>query len=84
MSKTPLVILLCRKHCPPCEDAKRVLASVAQKGLCRFEVKDVDRDPGLRRKYGNDVPVLLLHDRVLLQHRITEAELSRALQEVGG
>jgi len=41
-----------------------------------FEEIDVDSDPHLRLRYGRDVPVLVVEDRVF-KHRLTPEAISK-------
>jgi hypothetical protein len=41
--------------------------------------RDVREDPELEQRYRHDIPVLLLGDRELARHRITEPELLERL-----
>jgi Glutaredoxin-like domain (DUF836) len=41
---------------------------------------DVDSDPQLARRYGFDIPVLLLNGAKVCQHRLDAAELRRLLR----
>jgi predicted thioredoxin/glutaredoxin len=45
-----------------------------------IELRDVDADPILRRRYGLDVPVLLLDGTVVCRHRLDAEELERILR----
>jgi hypothetical protein len=45
-----------------------------------IRVLDVDADPLLRRRYGLDVPVLLLDGTVVCRHRLDAGELKRLLR----
>lgn len=45
-----------------------------------IEVVDVDSDPDLLRRYGLNVPVLLLDGTVVCRHRLDAAELQRLLR----
>ena len=45
-----------------------------------IDVVDVDSDPELTRRYGLNVPVLLLDGTVVCRHRLDEAELARLLR----
>ena len=47
---------------------------LAARGI-RLIVRDVREDPDLRRRYGNDIPVLLEGDVELARHRVTPEEL---------
>jgi hypothetical protein len=46
-----------------------------------IEVADVDADPILKRRFGLDVPVLLLDGTVVCRHRLDAAELKRLLRK---
>jgi predicted thioredoxin/glutaredoxin len=45
-----------------------------------LEVVDVDSDPQLKRRYGLEVPVLLLDGTVVCRHRLDPKELTRLLR----
>jgi hypothetical protein len=68
-----------RKGCCLCEDAEAIARFVADKGLCRFEVIDVDRELELAARFGADVPVVLIEGVVSMKHRISQAELEERL-----
>lgn len=42
---------------------------------------DVDSDPGLARRYGLDIPVLLWGGVKVCQHRLDRSELLRLLRQ---
>ena len=44
------------------------------------DVLDVDADPQLLRRYGLDVPVLLLDGSLVCRHRLDVPELKRLLR----
>ena len=61
------------------------LAALARRvALPPVEVRDVDADPLLKRRYGLDVPVLLLDGTVVCRHHLDEAELARLLRNLDG
>ena len=47
-----------------------------------IEVLDVDADPILKRRFGLEVPVLLLDGTVVCRHRLDPGELKRLLRKV--
>jgi Glutaredoxin-like domain (DUF836) len=49
--------------------------------LPAIEVADVDADPLLKRRFGLDVPVLLLDGTVVCRHRLDAGELKRLLRK---
>jgi hypothetical protein len=46
--------------------------------------RNVHDDPELQRRYRFEIPVLLLGERELARHRITEAELWERLAQADG
>ena len=60
------VTLYTRKNCPLCDEAKKTLlaARVAPREV------DVDLDPELKRRFGNDVPVIFIGGEEAFRHRI--------------
>ncbi len=42
-----------------------------------FESTDVDADPALVERFGDEVPVLLIDGRKAFKYRVSEAELRR-------
>lgn len=68
MSKT--LSLLTRTDCPLCDEmAAAVRARIAGAGHV-LALVDVDADPGLREKYGWEVPLLFDGDTELCRHRL--------------
>ena len=46
-----------------------------------IEVRDVDADPILKRRFALEVPVLLLDGTVVCRHRFDPGELKRLLRK---
>lgn len=68
-----------RDGCHLCDDARAIVQEVcAQTGSTWLEV-DIDTDPLLRDKYGDEVPVVLADDAVVGFWRIDPNILRRAL-----
>lgn len=73
--------LLSRPECGLCEELAAELSQLAgELALPPVEWVDVDSDPGLARRYGLDIPVLLLDGVKVCQHRLDAAELRRLLR----
>jgi len=79
---SPHIQLLSRQNCCLCEDAKLVVSSLEQQGLCSWETVNVDHDKALLIRYGMDVPVLLMDGKELFRHRVTEDALKSILVEI--
>ena len=80
----PRLTLMHRHGCELCDEMLADLAAFGQTvRLPPLEVVDVDQDRELARRYGLNVPVLLLDGTVVCRHRLDAAELARLLRTVG-
>jgi len=66
------VTLYTRRECPLCDEAKAALRAA---GLTPNEV-DIDRDPDLKRRYTDDVPVIMIDGKEAFRHRVTAEQLA--------
>ena len=70
-----------RQDCPLCDEMIEALRVLGQEHrLPPVNVVDVDGDPELARRFGFDVPVLLLDGTVVCRHRLDGVELLRLLR----
>jgi len=70
-----------RQDCDLCDEMVAELAALNRKiRLPPVTVVDVDGDPELVRRYGLNVPVLLLDGTVVCKHRLDAEELIRLLR----
>jgi len=70
-----------RHDCALCDEMLEALRALGQMhALPPVNVVDVDGDPELARRFGFDVPVLLLDGSVVCRHRLDEPELLRLLR----
>ena len=65
-----LLTLYSRAGCHLCGQMLEALRSLQGLDRFRIEVTDVDGDPALRQRYGEDVPVLVHDGRELCRHRL--------------
>jgi len=79
MARLPLVEVMSRRQCPLCDEAKLVVAQAASEGLCDWQAVDVDGDARLLKRYGLDVPVILVNGEVQFRHRLGLPALRRVL-----
>jgi len=69
-----------RQDCELCEEMVAELQSLRGRlRLPPITIVDVDCDPELLRRYGLNVPVLLLDGTVVCKHRLDVGELLRLL-----
>jgi hypothetical protein len=75
---TPPLLLLTRPECGLCEQFEAELTALSRElPLPPVHKLDVDSDPGLARRHGLDIPVLLWGGAVVCRHRLDRDELVR-------
>lgn len=75
------LVLYSRRYCHLCEEMLAALKSL-DPGLSP-EIRDVDADPALEARYGDDVPVLMLGDVELSRHRLDPERVRAYLHRTG-
>ena len=79
-----VLTLLLREECELCEQMSAALAALARRvALPPVSTADVDSDPQWQRRYGLQVPVLLLDGTPVCRTRLDEAQLLDALRPRG-
>jgi glutaredoxin len=70
-----------RPGCHLCDDMKAAIKRVAQASPepVMLEEIDISSDPELERRYGEEIPVLLLGNRKIAKYRIADRDLTRIL-----
>ncbi len=75
----PRLILLGRTGCHLCDDARTVVAAVADELGVGWVERDVDAEAALADEYGDRVPVVLLDGAEHSYWRVDEGRLRAAL-----
>jgi glutaredoxin len=78
-SRRVRVELYTRTQCHLCDEAKALIDRVRADTPFELEVIDVDGDPALAARYGEEVPVVLVDGRKHAKYRIDPAALRRRL-----
>lgn len=82
MREEPTVRLYTRQGCRLCDEAHRVLERARRRAKFRLEVVDVDGDEEWRRRYGEEVPVIVIDGKEAFKHTLEEeAFLARLAAE---
>lgn len=68
-----------RPGCHLCDDMKAVVEPIAREIGARLEEIDISTDPQLERRYGQEIPVLLVNGAKAAKYRISAAEIRRIL-----
>jgi predicted thioredoxin/glutaredoxin len=77
----PGLTVVHRQDCDLCDEMVTELEALGSKiPLPPISIVDVDADPELARRYGLNVPVLLLDGTVVCRHRLDADELQRLLR----
>jgi thioredoxin-like negative regulator of GroEL len=77
----PVLTLLYREDCGLCEEMLSGIEALGRRvPLPALEQVDVDSDPELARRYGLEIPVLLLDGSVVCRTRLDADELMRLLR----
>lgn len=74
------VLLYGRTGCHLCDEARAVVVAVTRELGVDVEEIDVDSDPDLVRRYGDEVPVVCVDGRQIGFWRIDPARLRAALR----
>ena len=80
MPRLPHVRLYTKPGCHLCDEAKREMAAAGCGGRFTYEEVDILSDPELTRRYGWDVPVVLINGTHAFKHRLTADEFRRAVE----
>jgi VanZ family protein/glutaredoxin len=75
------VVLYSRSGCAPCFEMKRAAGRAGRRLGIPMVVVDVDSDPDLRQRHGDEVPVLELPGGRLIRGRATSDEIESALRD---
>jgi glutaredoxin len=70
-----------REGCRLCDEARTEILPLLDEFGATLRVVDIDRDPALRDRYNDDVPVLFLGRQEVAKHRVDTAVLRRQLAE---
>lgn len=77
----PRLTLLGKPGCHLCDDARAIVLEVAGERGLTLEEKNILEDEALLNQYAEEIPVLLIDDRVHTIWRVDPARLRRALDE---
>ena len=65
--------------CHLCEDAKREIGRAGCSDLFDFEEVDILSDPELERRYGTEIPVVLIGGAHAFKYSLTAEDFRRAI-----
>jgi glutaredoxin len=77
--KLPSVTLYTRRGCHLCEEARSVLEAERRSRPFEMEVRDIDSDPAMARRFGEQVPVVFVEGRKAFKFHVDAKRLRRRL-----
>ncbi len=77
----PRLTLLSKPGCHLCDDARAIVLEVAAERGLGLEERNILDDEALTAQYAEEIPVLLIDDRVHTIWRVDPDRLRRALDE---
>jgi len=77
----PRLTLLGKPGCHLCDDARAIVLEVAGERGLQLEERNILDDEALLDQYAEEIPVLLIDDRVHTIWRVDPVRLRRALDE---
>ena len=81
MPHTPHVCLYTKPGCHLCDEARREIDAAGCAGRFTYEEVDILSDDELTRRYGWDIPVVLIDGTHAFKHRLTAADFRRAIEQ---
>ena len=79
INPTMRLTLYGRPDCHLCHDMRAVVDTLRADVAFELEEVDVDGDPALAARYGEEIPVLLVNGRKAFKYRVTPGELRARL-----
>ena len=80
MSVKPHVVFYTKPGCHLCEEARAEIERAGCAGLYTFEEVDILSDAELTRRYGWDIPVVVINGVETFKHRLTPSDFRREVR----
>jgi glutaredoxin len=82
MNKGATVTLYTRPGCHLCEEAKASIHAAGCDDEFTLEEINIDLDPELRDRYGNQIPVVFINQTKAFKYRVDPREFKRKLRRL--
>ena len=76
------VTIYTRPGCHLCEEAKSAIEASGCDGQYSIEEINIDQDPELTRRYGYDIPIILINGVKVFKHRVDPRQFKRKLRRL--
>lgn len=84
MTSKPHVIFYTKPGCHLCEEAKGEIERAGRRDLYTFEEIDILSDPALQRRYGTEIPVVVIDGTHAFKYRLTAADFRKMIEQRRG
>ena len=82
MTQKPHVLFYTKPGCHLCDEARHEIERAGCSGQYTFEAVNILSDPELLRRYGTEIPVVLINGTHAFKYRLTAADFRRAIQRM--
>ena len=76
--------LLSRPDCHLCQEMRGQVEAILRDAPRQWEDVDVDSDPDLARRYGEEIPVLFVNGRLFAKIRLPRLAAAQRLRRAAG
>jgi len=80
--KRAIVTIYSRPGCHLCEEARAAMIASGCEDEFSFEEINIDEDPVLRERYGNDIPIISINGVKVFKHRVDPKEFKKKLRRL--
>ena len=84
MKKRATVTLYTRPGCHLCDEAKASIHAAGCDDEFTLEEINIELDPDLGERYGEDIPVVFINQTKAFKHRVDPREFKRKLRRLSG
>ena len=82
MNELARVTIYTRPGCHLCDEAKSSIRAAGCDDEFTLQEIDIDLDPDLRERYGDDIPVLFINGIKVFKHRLDPQDFKRKLRRL--
>jgi glutaredoxin len=82
MTDSVKVEIYSRPGCHLCDEAKEVIERVGRRVAFSLRVINIETDPELEKKYGEEIPVVFVNGMPAFRYRVDEAEFEKKVKRL--
>jgi len=82
MTESVKVEIYSRPGCHLCDEAKEVIERVGRRVAFSLRVINIETDPELEKRYGEEIPVVFVNGMPAFRYRVDEAEFEKKVKRL--